>query len=226
MVFQKDTSLKLTWMSLFAIAFGWIEASVVVYLRLVYYPNGFQFPVQVIPWNVGWIELVREAATLLLLLSIAMIASKKPLIRFAWFMFVFGIWDIIYYAALKVTIDWPESLLTWDLLFLLPLPWIGPVIAPVLVSIAMIIACLLLLWIEDHNYCFVPGKFEWLAIITGGIIIIVSFIWDYRIAFTTGDPVRFRWEVFTVGMLLGLVVFSRRLLITLREGKKDMSTNA
>jgi hypothetical protein len=35
--------------------------------------------------------------------------------------------------------DWPKSLFDWDILFLLPLPWWGPVLAPVCIALLMIV---------------------------------------------------------------------------------------
>ena len=77
-------------------------------------------------------RIVNIVPLLLLLAAIACISGKTPLRRFCFFMIAFGTWDIFYYIWLWVMIRWPESLMTWDLLFLLPLPWVGPVITPVL----------------------------------------------------------------------------------------------
>ncbi len=93
-----------------------------VYLRELYYPDGFRFPIIILPaWLVG-VELVREAAGLLLLAAGARLAGRGFLERFGAFMTLFGIWDLVYYGVLKLVLDWPESFATWDLLFLLPVP--------------------------------------------------------------------------------------------------------
>src|SRR5260221_6078733 len=87
-----------------------------------------------------------------------------------------GLWDIQFYAFLKMMIHWPESLNTWDILFLIPLPWIGPVLAPVLVSAALI-ACGLI----SLSRGGIPARpWHWLAMIAGGLLVILSFVWAFR----------------------------------------------
>ncbi|MCB2198149.1 hypothetical protein KQI63_02020 [bacterium] len=199
----------LLWTAVFAIAMGWLEAAVVVYMRELYYPGGFEFPLKMIEINIGVIEIAREVATIMMLIAVGMLAGRTRLERFGYLMYTFGIWDIVYYIGLKLAIGWPESLLTWDLLFLIPLPWIGPVLAPVLVSIAMIAACVVIVLQNDRKRPMHPGAWSWAGLILCGLIIIVSFIVDYKTAFTTGVPERYRWELFLVGYLPGLAVFYR-----------------
>ena len=81
----------------------------------------------------------REAATLVMLLGVAMLAGTDRWDRIALFCIAFGVWDIAYYVWLWVFLRWPPSLLTWDVLFLIPVPWVGPVVAPVIVSVVMIV---------------------------------------------------------------------------------------
>ena len=82
------------------------------------------------------IELGREVATIAMLAAFGLVMGRNFNERMAAFAIAFGLWDISFYAFLKMMIHWPESLNTWDILFLIPLPWIGPVLAPVLVSAA------------------------------------------------------------------------------------------
>ncbi len=120
----RDTSTlgRYVWLCLLGLALGWFEGAVVVYLRELYYPDGFRFPVIIMPaWLVG-VELVREAASLLLLAAGARLAGRDFLERFGAFMTLFGIWDLVYYCVLKLVLDWRESFATWDLLF----PVAGP----------------------------------------------------------------------------------------------------
>lgn len=114
----------------FAVAMGFLEATVVVYLRAIYYPTGFTFPLVSMAPQLVVAELLREAATLVMLLAPAALLSRNRLERFAWFCWAFAVWDLFYYVFLKVLLGWPESLLTWDVLFLLPTVWVGPVLAP------------------------------------------------------------------------------------------------
>src|SRR5208283_6132585 len=83
-------------------------------------------------------EVVREAATLLMLGAVAAAVGGNFRQWLAFFLLAFGAWDISYYAFLKVLIDWTKSLLTWDVLFLIPVPWSAPVLAPALVALTMI----------------------------------------------------------------------------------------
>ena len=100
----------LLWLTLLGIAFGYIEAAVVVYLRELYYPGGFSLDLLAPrPARIIATEVVREAASLLLLLSVARLAVRGGLRRFAVFAFCFGVWDLVYYLTLKVILDWPRG---------------------------------------------------------------------------------------------------------------------
>ena len=125
----------------YAVAMAYLESAVVVYLReaLGVAPSTV-FPVDLsgAAGSLGYIELGRELATLVMIATVGWIAGRSPLERLAWAAVVFGIWDIGYYAWLWVFSGWPTGLGTWDLLFLLPVPWAGPVWAPVAVSLGLV----------------------------------------------------------------------------------------
>ena len=142
----------------FGISFGYVEAAVVVYLRAIYNPIRARLhpergPDDLFPLitqkelaNTGpensrrlAIEVGREAATMVMLAAVALAAARNLHEWIAAFAIAFGVWDISFYAFLKLMIHWPESLRTWDILFLIPLPWVGPVWAPVLVALTMIV---------------------------------------------------------------------------------------
>lgn len=133
----------------FAIAMGHLEAVVVVYIRhiLNIVPTPEQLDANVYakvpPWVVAT-EQGREAATIIMLVALAYLAGRKPLHKLAVFLFAFGVWDITYYVALKVLLGWPASLMTLDLLFLIPSPWFAPVWLPVAISAGMITIALIL----------------------------------------------------------------------------------
>ena len=114
-----NLNLKIFWITIFGIAMGFAEAAVVVYLRAIYYPEGFSFPLKILTDYKIMIEVLREIATLFMLLSVAFFAGRKFWERFAYFILPFGIWDIFYYIWLKVLIDWPSSMFDWDILFLI-----------------------------------------------------------------------------------------------------------
>ena len=158
---------------LFAVAFGYVEAAVVVYLRHIYDPlrqalysgcaAGDLFPLipfaQLSSEHVRLLtaELGREAATLLMLSGAGLLAARERRQWIAGFAIAFGVWDISFYVFLKMLIDWPASLLTWDILFLIPVPWVGPVLAPVIVSAVMIVCGLVALrcdWSQDGSSDF------------------------------------------------------------------------
>src|SRR3954468_21226333 len=108
----------------FAVAMAWVEAACVYDLRvLVDRIEPYQSNPLPITGALGGIELVREAATLVMLAAVGGLAGRTRRARFAYAAIAFGIWDIFYYVWLKVMCDWPTSLFDWDILFLLPLPW-------------------------------------------------------------------------------------------------------
>jgi hypothetical protein len=168
------------WVSVFAITMGIFEGAVVVYLRALYYPLGFKFPLVLMDNQIVITELFRELASLFMLLSVGIIAGKNLSQLFAWFIYSFAVWDIIYYVFLFIILGWPESLLTWDILFLLPVTWTGPVIAPVIISILMIYLAIMIYQfnIKSNDRTVIIRK-EWFLLVSGAFIIFISFIWDY-----------------------------------------------
>jgi hypothetical protein len=125
---------------LFAIGMAWVEAASVYYLRaMVDRIEPYQADPLPIRGVLGQVELVREAATLVMLLTIGMLAGRTWHKRLAYTAIAFGVWDILYYVFLRAICDWPTSLFDWDILFLLPLPWWGPVLAPVSIALLMIV---------------------------------------------------------------------------------------
>ena len=124
----------------FAVAMAWLESATVYYLRTLvdriepYQPN--PLPIQ---GALGQVELVREAATLVMLATLGMVAGATWRARWGYAAIAFGIWDIFYYVFLRVMSGWPQSLFDWDVLFLIPLPWWGPVLAPALIAVLMIV---------------------------------------------------------------------------------------
>jgi len=136
---------NLFWIFLFSVAFGFIEATVVIYLRQIYYPEGFSFPIKIISDKTIFTEYLRELATLILIFSASYVAGKTKMEKFGYFMYIFGIWDIFYYVFLYLWLKWPQNLLTWDVLFLIPCPWVSPVIVPIFISVVMITTGFLLL---------------------------------------------------------------------------------
>jgi len=197
----------------FAIAMAYLESAVVVYLRELYYPDGFTFPLKLISEKILLIELGREFATIIMLLTLAMIAGKIFAERVSYFLLSFGLWDIFYYLWLKVFINWPDSLLTDDLLFLIPVPWISPVLAPVLVSIVFITFSILALKKVELGFRIQSDKINFVLILFGVVLILLSFVWDFEKRLNSVSPVEFMWLIFICGLVLmsfGLFRFSNK----------------
>jgi hypothetical protein len=204
---------KLIINGLFAVAMAFLEATVVVYLRELYYPSGFSFPLVDIPEFILRVEIGREAATIVMLWAIAMLSGLNKRSVFAYFVFNFGIWDIWYYIWLKVLINWPATLMDWDILFLIPLPWIAPVLAPIIVSVSLIGAALLILKYDNLQLSLT----DWLLEILSALIIIVSFLVQLTRLAQKLPPENYPWWMFTLGMCLGLGIFYRRLHVAMKE---------
>jgi len=207
---------------LFGISFGYVEAAVVVYLRAIYDPVRARlhpergpndlFPL-ITPEQLAAagpenprrlaIEIGREAATMLMLGAVALAAARNLQEWMAAFVIVFGVWDIAFYAFLKLMIHWPETLGTWDILFLIPLPWVGPVWAPVLVALSMIVCGLISLRAGG-----IRGRLpHWAGVLAGAAVIIMAFVWDFRNTTAGGIPNPFNWPLFLLGEAIGLSAF-------------------
>lgn len=173
----------LIWITIFAIAMGYLETAVVVYLRSIYYPDGFKFPLTPIGHGLGVTEFFREAATILMLIGAGAMAGGKSRVQsVAYFLYAFAIWDLFYYVFLKLLLNWPESLLTWDILFLIPMPWVGPVIAPCIVCITFITFSLLAIYFDRNGYKAGMRRPERWTFILGCAVVIFSFMVDYYLA--------------------------------------------
>ncbi len=155
--YARRAGIRLTWHALvasglFAVAFGFVESSVVVYIRasLGQLP-GFQGSLADVrrlsaplyrqaleqiqmPLALTRVETLREAATIVMLVAVAMLAGRTRMERYAAFLWCFALWDITYYAGLWATVGWPPSLLAPDVLFLIPVPWISQVWFPIFIS--------------------------------------------------------------------------------------------
>jgi hypothetical protein len=158
----------------FSAAMAAIESAVVVYLRALYYPGEFTVAFRLIDEKVVVIEILREVATIIMLASVGFLAGKNFRERLAWFLLAFAVWDLCYYGWLKVFIDWPASILDWDILFLIPFTWLGPVLAPVICSVTMIAFAIVLLSREPQ----LP-RLAWTLIVVGCAFILYTFMKDY-----------------------------------------------
>jgi len=215
---------------LWAVAFAFVEAAVVEYLRALYYPlqeGGFRFPVLTLEQleSMGYehvrrlaIEFGRELATLAMLATIGLTAGSNRREAWAHFMIAFGVWDIFYYLWLKLFIDWPPELMTWDLLFLIPVPWVAPVLAPVIISVGLIISGLVVLFFESRQRPLATTWLDWVFLILGGLTVIVSFCQDYRNVMSGGVPSSFNWTLFFAGFCVAGATF---LFVLFRQFRVD-----
>lgn len=197
----------LLWLIVWGVVFGYMEAAVVVYLREIYYPEGFAFPLVRIEDRIMLTEILREAATLLILWATVSLTYKRLQSRFAAFFVLFGLWDIFYYIFLKLLLNWPESMYTWDILFLIPAPWVGPVWAPLLVSIGFIYAGTIILF-HNHKKRFLTFK-RWVILLElfSALLIILSFMIPGSSMLEQHPPIHFPWTLFLTGFLIGLGAF-------------------
>ena len=199
---------------LFGIAFGYLEAAVVVYLRAIGAPiraaAGLQgqdlFPLlrlnqlTAATTSLVKIELAREASTLMMIWAVSQTARN----RLGAFVLAFGVWDLTFYLWLRVLIGWPPSLFTWDLLFLLPVPWAAPVLAPAIVAATMAAFGAYTLAREPRRTRrLVPA----LLLTAGAAIILISFVWDWPRWLAGGTPLTFPWPMFAVGEGLAIAGF-------------------
>jgi hypothetical protein len=206
---------KLLLLTIFGLAMAYVEAAVVVYLREIIYPGGFAFPLKEISLRLGAVEIAREAATLFMLLSISFIAERTRRGRFACFLFLFGLWDISYYVWLWVTMGWPDSILTWDVLFLIPFVWTGPVLAPVMVACLFAVAGLLYFASPGAAERVRISRLDWLLTVVSAGIIFTAFVWNHAGVSSGHLPGRFPWEVFTAGLALASYLLIKSGLKTL-----------
>lgn len=176
---MKPIVKTIIWLTVFCIAMGYMESAIVIYLRKLYYPDGFKFPLVCVTRDIATTEFFREAATLIMLIGIGVMAGKNSIQRFVFFLYSFAIWDIFYYVFLKVLLNWPDSLFTWDILFLIPVPWVGPVIAPCIMSLSMIVFTFVVLYFQEKGKYVHIAFMEWMFFIFGSIAAIISFMWDY-----------------------------------------------
>jgi hypothetical protein len=169
---------------------------------------------------------------------VAVVAGRDKLKRLGWFLYIFAVWDIFYYIFLKILIGWPESFMTWDILFLIPVTWVGPVLAPLICSVTMIgMACVLILpgfW----GLRVKAAAAHWALIFSGAAVIFVSFVKDYSLIIIRGGylgnyfelhrntgfmkevtsfiPQSFSWPLFWVGealILIALFLMARKTAV-------------
>ena len=199
---------KLKWVAVYAVAMAYVEAAAVVYLRRI---GGIGDLLRdVAPYDplIAAIELGREGATLVMILAVGFAAGRSRQARLGFACFAFGAWDIVYYVWLRVMLRWPGSLLAPDILFLIPLPWWGPVLAPVLVALLSILGGAIAVIHDDRGRPMRLAAAGWAALLAGMVAVLYAFMADALRALPAGPetlnrlrPTAFDWPVFLTGYL-------------------------
>ncbi|GIK66262.1 MAG: hypothetical protein BroJett018_40560 [Chloroflexota bacterium] len=218
---------KLRWVGLFAIAMAYLESAVVVYLRRMYDLGDDLTKIPNFDRTITGIEIGREVATMVMLLTLGWIAGRRLQSRVAFAFFTFGVWDIFYYVWLWVFIGWPASPLTWDILFLVPVPWWGPVISPVLIASLMVAGGIVAIWVDDREWQIHPSKADWAMLFAGMGLALIAFMWDALgnlplspDEFDSIKPSSFPWGIYLPGLLLMVVAVWRVTWVSPRQKVK------
>ena len=216
---MKRSLNKIIWVSVFSIAMAYLESAVVVYLRRVYGITDLIFQIPPFDQQIAAIEIGRELATLVMLLCIGWIAGKTFQARVGFTFITFGLWDIFYYIWLRVLIGWPQSVLEPDLLFLLPLPWWGPVLSPVLIALLMVTGGVIAVIKTEKNQALHIDVWFWVCLITGVLILLYTFMADALRALPADastlsglKPSQFNWPVYFLGFGLGVIALWRMMV--------------
>jgi hypothetical protein len=202
---MKDIAKRFLWVSAYAIAMALLEAVVVVYIRGL---------IQVTEDHVALgpyvrMEMWREAATGVMLVAVGWLAGRRRIERWAYGLFAFGLWDVFYYVWLKAMIDWPASLLDWDVLFLIPLRWWGPVLSPMLIAALICVTAILAVarLARGERLGITPGRVG--VAMLGGLLALYVFMSDALGALLAGRsdwdmlrPEPFKWPLFLVALVL------------------------
>lgn len=188
----------------FATMMALFEAAVVVYLRRLWSIGEIDIAAALLSNRLIRAEICREIASLLMIAAVAVLAGRRNLERLAYGAVIFGVWDLLYYVDLRLLMGFPKSLLDWDVLFLIPRPWIGPVLAPVLVSIALILSGCYAILREEAGRPLRVAAYAWAGAIAGGGMVTASFLLPDVPSSATAIPSGFSWTLFTAGLLVAV----------------------
>lgn len=200
-----------------ALAFGWIEAMAVVYLREIHarqlslqgashLPN-LQVALVSLPSHLVSLEMAREICTVVLLGAVAWLAGRCRADRAGAFLLAFGIWDLAYYGVLRFVTSWPDSLSTWDILFLIPLPWVAPVWAPMTIAALFVVAGSYLFWTSEWERRYRPTD---IGVLTLSVVLtMAAFLFGSGSVTNNRIPERFPLWLFWFGVALGIGWFAR-----------------
>ena len=219
----KTTLRRFCIVIIFSIAFAYIEAAVVVYLRTIFHPEGFAFPLSDIPirhhWRTLLTEIGREAVALVLIFTGALLFGRNRHQRFAYFATIFAVWDIFYYIWLKILSfclkpipDWPMSIMDWDILFLIPMTWAAPLMAPVLISLTLLFFAVIILYKDSYGRTLNVTRWDWLGFTLAGLVVVVSFCIAGLYITRPDFKDHFYWSLFALGNISAIAIFLKCLL--------------
>ena len=146
-----------------------------------------------------------------MLAAVGWLAGRTWRQRAGYAAIAFGIWDVFYYVFLRPISGWPNSLLDWDILFLLPLPWWGPVLAPVSIAILLILWGTLVTQTSDRVGLSADTgeRWTWAMAGVGAVLALGIFMTDALRALPGGRdailrvlPVAFNWPLFSIALAL------------------------
>jgi len=207
---------KLYWVGIFAISFAFVEATVVVYLRQMYGIHNLLQDIPAFDSMITFVEVGREFSTLIMLLAVGWAVGRSLQTRLGFAFYALGLWDIFYYIWLKLFINWPESLLTTDILFLLPLPWWGPVIGPALIAALMVIGGGLAVIAADFGHSIQFSALEKITLHGGLLVMLYSFIENSLSALPTNvdtlsqlRPSTFSYHIYVPGLIVTVYIIMR-----------------
>lgn len=195
---------------LFALSMAWMEAATVFYLRTLV---GRIDPYQATPLPphpvLGNVELIRELATLIMLSTIGWLSGREFRTRFSYTLIAFGVWDIFYYVFLAIMGPWPRSLFDWDVLFLIPLPWWGPILAPMLIAFLMVVGGTVVTQFKGEAEPHWPARstvvLNWAGILLALFVFMqpaIRIVYRSEGALRSLLPTHFNWPLFTVALIM------------------------
>ena len=202
---------------IFGIAMAFLESAVVIFLRQIWGISAL-FPISNIFDNVENLQILkvefgREAATLVMLISIACAIGKNAWQKMAYLLFLFGVWDIFYYVWLWALIGWPSTLLTWDILFFIPYTLVAPVYAPLAVSVVMIICGIMIIHAQKQQVILQSTPRFWLMELLAFGLVYASMVWESMIGTLKHNPsaneanLNYPWLMLLIGLTVGLTAF-------------------
>lgn len=206
---------------------AYLESAVVVYLRRLYGISELNQALVSMDTQIIYIEVGREIATLIMLFMAAFLTGKTIPARVGYFLLLFGTWDIFYYIWLRVFIGWPAGWLDTDLLFMLPLPWWGPVLAPMLIAVLMVLMGISLVRADGMRKVVRPGKIGWVALILGVLIDMYVFMADAIAALPANmntlahvQMSQFKWPIYLLGLVMIFFFFYQVIKMVFKGEKR------